>query len=100
MLINEAVKITCNSCKEEIQHHFPHCNIDKGYFCWDCSFVAGLISEKEYFNGGIGLMYGMFRAYVVNDRVHIKKGKYTPDELKKRRKEKAIKRNNRNKKGG
>ena len=38
----------CERCDDEVEESFPHCYEKDGVFCWDCAFILGLISEKEY----------------------------------------------------
>lgn len=38
----------CERCDDIVEESFPYCEEDDGVYCWDCSFLLGLIDEKEY----------------------------------------------------
>lgn len=38
----------CERCDDIVEESFPYCEDDNGVYCWDCSFLLGMIDEKEY----------------------------------------------------
>lgn len=38
----------CERCDDIVEESFPYCEDDDGVYCWDCSFLLGMIDEKEY----------------------------------------------------
>lgn len=43
----------CARCGEYVDESYPHEEVDGQCYCWDCSFIKGLITEKEYGYGSI-----------------------------------------------
>jgi 5-methylcytosine-specific restriction endonuclease McrA len=66
----------CDRCKESIFEAHPHYRDDTRnyHLCWDCGFIQGEISEKEYLSC-CGVFLKGARAAVIDDEVVIYVGK-------------------------
>lgn len=51
----------CDRCHNEIDESHPHSAESNEHYCWDCSFIKGLITEIEYCSCG-GISPDMFAA--------------------------------------
>lgn len=38
----------CERCDRVVEEAWPHSYEEDGVYCWNCSFILGLIDEKEY----------------------------------------------------
>lgn len=70
----------CDRCKKYLHDSSPRYNrsIEDGHYCGDCAFITGEIDENEYKNDFAYFINSPFRAYIENDVVILKVGKYTP----------------------
>lgn len=41
----------CERCGQGVHESHPHYIDGEGCWCWDCAFIVGKISEKEFING-------------------------------------------------
>lgn len=88
----------CDKCMTEFEDSNPHYVKENKHYCWGCSFLKGFITEKEYLKWAGGVNDHMFRAYIEDDEIKIKFGKYTPEELRLRRNKRARENYKRNQK--
>ncbi len=84
----ETYIIQCDRCKNEILPGNPHACDKQNDFCWECGFVEGKLTEKEYLKHS-GFALSNIRAWVEDGKINIKFGKYTPEELRIRRNKRA-----------
>lgn len=90
----------CDYCGIEFDDSAPHHHQQDEHYCFKCAFLNGYISEKEFLDYGIGFSSRMFRAFIENNQVKIKPGKYTPEELRQRRNKRARERYKKKKQAG
>lgn len=68
----------CDGCSVEIDESYPHSNPkDNIHYCWDCTYIAGLISEEEYLSC-TGIALDNANATVRDGKVVIWIGKRPP----------------------
>lgn len=75
----------CDRCSVEVPENFPHFQNHKEnyHLCWDCGFIEGKISEKEYVKN-TGICLSGVRAKVIDGKVVVWVGNKSPDEYKDR----------------
>jgi DNA-directed RNA polymerase subunit RPC12/RpoP len=67
----------CGRCKHDISESSPHIHQDNKHYCWDCSFLIGLISEKEYLKC-CGIYLDNVHAGIVDEKILVYVGKHPP----------------------
>jgi hypothetical protein len=48
LLLDRRWKAKCGQCKKPIRIYQPRFVYKDRFYCWDCSYIKGLISENEY----------------------------------------------------
>lgn len=79
----------CDYCGTEFDSSAPHYQLQDKDYCYECAFLKSYITENEFLDYGTGYSSGMCRAFVEDNQIKIKLGKYTPEELRQRRNKKA-----------
>lgn len=72
--------MNCSRCECYVHDSFPHTK-NNGVRCWDCSYIDGIITEKEFITC-CGVSLSNTRASIVDGKVIVWVGKKPPWERK------------------
>lgn len=68
---------SCNRCSTEIHESFPHTEKGDKHYCWNCSYINGLINEVEYLSCS-GIVLDNVNASIRNGEVIVWVGEKAP----------------------
>lgn len=76
----------CERCNEVILDCDPHNKLEENYYCWECSFKAGIIPQEEYIKY-IGISLNNLRAWYneEEDEIEVTTGKFEHEMTEKRK---------------
>ncbi len=60
----------CEECGKVVEESHPKTVTEDGVFCWDCSFIKGLISDQEYMKC-CGVYLSGMRAAVHDGKIYV-----------------------------
>ena len=67
----------CSCCKNDIPENYPHEEINNEYYCGECAFKNGIITDKQYIKNYLhGINLDKLRVCVKNGEIHITTSKF------------------------
>lgn len=77
-LVNE---YSCDNCNTYIHESYPHVKVQGIHLCWDCGFITGKLTEKDFLKH-CPIYLASIRAYVEDGQIKYTTSKRTPEERK------------------
>ena len=66
----------CANCGKRVHESHPHFIDEDGCYCWECSFIVGKLSEKEYLEySSFNFSNSLHAAVDPNGEIHLWTGK-------------------------